>query len=228
MAINLNLGEIIKEVGIAGAMAALIEGLKEGAKNGGKKVGEKAVEKIAKKFEEYRDEFLAFVRSLASHGIEGRAAFDNLQRRWKARQLCQPRTYSTNEPYKPGDEDIFVDRLTKLYISLNEPQERDTRIEVFKWLGCMPDEEFDVFLELLNHDFIIQWIRRSWMWLKEVWGKFYSTDPQVPGLYQQLDKKLNQKLAPVNKRVKKARNQLAKQVRAERKGRKRWTSLWSF
>jgi len=170
--LNAKAKEIGKEILISGIMAGLIDLLRD-------VLGKKIPERIGKKFEEYRDEMMTFIQ-----GLDDRKASKNLWSRWKVRELCQPRSYGKKEPYKHGDEINFVERLTRLYKSLDEPQEHWQRVEVFKWLGRMEDEEFDLFLEFLNHDLIMQWFKRSWLLLKEAWGKIYSTDPQNIGIYQ--------------------------------------------
>lgn len=184
-----NLGEIFKEVVIAGVIAGLVDGFKVGAR----KEGEIVAEKIVKKFEEHRAEMLAFLRGLAASDKE---ASEKLFERQRIRSLCQKKFYS-EERYKPGDEDLYVELLTKLYMALNEPSEKEIRVEVFKWLGHLSDEDFDLTIEFLKHDVFIQWLRRFWggfktiskefySALKKIKDKLYSTDPQVPGLYQKV------------------------------------------
>lgn len=167
-----NSKEIGKEIVISGVIAGLIDFLRD-------LFGKKIPKTIEKKFEESRDEMLTFIR-----GLDDRKASKNLLDRWQARELCQPRSYGKKEPYKHGDEIRFTERLTKLYKSLDEPQEKWQRVEMFKWFGRMADEEFDLFLEFLNHDLVMQWLKRSWLWVKEIWNKLYSSDPQNPGLCQ--------------------------------------------
>jgi len=169
---NAKVKEIVKEILISGVIAGLIDLLRD-------VFGKKIPKRIEKKFEECRDEMMTFIQ-----GLDDRKASKNLWERWKARELCKPRSYGQKEPYEPGDEIDFAERLTKLYRSLDEPQEQYQRIEMFKWLGRMEDEEFDLFLEFLNHDVISQALKKSWVRVKEIWGKVYSAGPRNIGLYQ--------------------------------------------
>lgn len=189
MAAKFNLGEIFKEVVIAGVIAGLVDGFKVGAR----KEGEIVAEKIVKKFEEHRAEMFAFLRSLAAKDEE---ASKKLFERQRIRKLCQNKSYS-DEKYKPGDEDLYVELLTKLFMALNEPSEQNTRREIFKWLGHLSDEDFDLTLEFLRHDVFVQWIRRFWggfkavsnefySALKKIKAKLYSSDPNAPGLHQRI------------------------------------------
>lgn len=171
---NAKAKEIGKEIVISGIMAGLIDFFRD-------VFGKKIPQGIEKKFVESRDEMLTFIQ-----GLDDRLASKNLLERWKKRQLCKPRSYGEKEKYKYGDEIDFAERLTKLYKSLDEPQERWQRVEMFKWFGRMNDEEFDLFIEFLNHDVVIQWLKKSWGWVKEIWGKLYSTDAQNPGLCQKM------------------------------------------
>ena len=188
---KLSLGEILKEVVIAGAVVGIAEGLKDGAKKGAEEIGKKTTERIAKKFEEHRDELLTFLRGIKA---------ENLLRRWRERQTCQKRSYDDRKPYIAGDEAHFQEALTKLYTNLSEPNEKNVRRQIFRWLDKMPDEEFDTILEILRYDNTIQWLERSWGWVQEV-GKdtfnfLYSTKPESPGAYQKFNAFLEEKLGP--------------------------------
>jgi len=231
-----NFGEILREIVIAGAMAGIMDGLKNGLKDGGKK----ASERIIKKFEESRAELLAFIRSLAA--IDKKAS-ETLIQRQRVRQLCEKRSYPPYEQYQPGDEDRYVELLTKLYRVLDEPEEKEMRKEIFKWLGRLSDEDFDATLEFLHHDVFIQWLKKSWGWVKEIWGKLYSTDLQNPGLYQKMEigKKVKksvdgrleiflgtQNLGEFTQKLKQIRSQLQDDIKAEKERGRRWTSLWKF
>ena len=197
MAINLNFTEILKEMGIAGVMVGIMDAIKEALKDGAKKAGEVATDKILKKFEERRDEMLAFIRGLSAIDPYASAT---LLRRHEERNFCQKRSYS-DECYKPGDENEFVELLTKLYVALDEPDERNIRIQVFKWLGNIPDKEFDARLEFLKHDVVLQWLKKFLGYAKQAINKFYSTNVENLGLYQELDRKAAQLAQRINQRV---------------------------
>jgi len=99
----------------------------------------------------------------------------------------------------------FQEALTKLYMHLAEPTEKEARKQIFKWLDRMSDEEFNVVVEMLRYDNVIQWLKRSWAWLEEA-GKnifkfLYSTDPQKLGLLQKADGFLNERLEPAVNRI---------------------------
>lgn len=187
------LAKLKEAIGFDIVISAVVAGLLDFMRNGIKKGGEVATEKITKKLEEHRAEMLAFIRGLAA---EDKEASEKFFERQKIRNQCKKKSYS-EEKYKPGDEDLYVELLTKLYIALNEPQEQEIRKEIFKWLGHLSDEDFDLTLEFLKHDVFIQWIRRFWggfkvvsnefySALKKIKDKLYSTNPQVPGLYQKV------------------------------------------
>jgi len=163
----LNPLELLKEIGVVAVFDAVKERLKTEA---GREVVGQVLEKVKKSLEESRAELMAFVIKL---GVEEPTASKNLKQRQEDRQLLRPRNYGKYEPYKYGDETKYVNLLTKLYKALDEPEEEEERKEVFKFLGHMPDEEFDTFLEFLNHDIVIQWIKMSWVWVKEIWQAAY-------------------------------------------------------
>ncbi len=154
-----SLGEILKETGIAAVVATALDALKNGAKKSVEEAGAVATKRIAKKLnEEHRKEFFAFLRALAAEDL---TASENLFRHWRDRQHSQPRTYGLKEPYKDGDEAKFEDLLGGLYVALSDEDEVETRREVFKWLGHLEDPEFDETLPLLDHDIVIQWLKKT-------------------------------------------------------------------
>ncbi len=177
--------EILKEIVVTGVIAGGLDALR----NGAKKTGDVVVDKIISKMEERRGEMLAFIRGLAQRDSQ---SSKNLLERQRVRQFCQPRSYGEDKkPYVPGDEDHFVTLLTKLYIALDEPHEKKIRTEVFVWLGRLSDEDFDATIEFLHHDVFIQWLKRSWGWVKNIGSKLSSDDKQNPGFYQRTDQKAN-------------------------------------
>jgi len=159
--------EMLKEVIVSGVIAGGLDALK----NGAKKAGDATVEKIISRMDERRGEMLAFIRGLAARDP---LASENLIRRQRERQFCHPRSYGAREPYLAGDEDRFVTLLTKLYIALEQPDEKIVRREIFVWLGRLSDEDFDATIEFLHHDIFIQWLKRSWGWIKNVGSKVSS------------------------------------------------------
>ncbi|MBI3638397.1 hypothetical protein HY227_01480 [Candidatus Wolfebacteria bacterium] len=202
--------EVAKEGVLAILGAIFWDLIKTFFRNSAHKGGEIAAEKLTKKFAERRDEMLSFIRGLVSRGGSAKRASQNLIKRWEKRQKRAKKSYRVNGKvayYKPYDEAIFAERITKLYTSLDEKGERKARIEIFIWIGNMSDEEFDLFLEFLNHDIVIQFLRRSWEWLKWAWPHIYCSDLKNPGLYQQFKEKLGvakatKKLAKVNRGLK--------------------------
>ena len=179
---NLNPGELLKEIGITGLIIAIVEAAKEAFKDGAKKVGDKIVIKITKEMEEEkRAEMLAFIRSLAA---EDKLASDTLMERQQARQRCQKRSYEPYKPYEPGDENKFVKLLTKLYIALDELDERNARTQVFIWLGNINDEDFDARLEFLDHDIALQYLKWALVKAKALINRFCSSD-----VYKKIDGK---------------------------------------
>lgn len=170
--------ELIKDlgmdVGISGTVATVLDTLKNG---------------VHKKLtQEHRAEMLAFVRSLAA--IDPQAS-ENLLRRQRERQTWQPRSYDAKNPYVPGDENLLVELLTKLYKALDEPEKRETRKQTFKWLGRLDDEKFDATLEFLNHDVLKQWSKRLGLWFKKIEGGslFPKLDQEAKGIAAEIQKK---------------------------------------
>jgi hypothetical protein len=156
--LNLSLIEILKEIGIAGLMASIMDAAKGAVKDGVKKAGDAVFTKISKEMEEeYRVRLLTFIRELAIIDPWASAQFI---RRHEDRQFCRPRTYGNHKSYVSNDENKYVMLLSKLYIGLDEPEEQNARVQIFKWLGNIPDEEFDSRIEFLNHDMVIQYATR--------------------------------------------------------------------
>ncbi len=86
-------------------------------------------------------------------------ASKNLDEWHKKRDDCQT-------PYGPGDEDLFVKLLTKLYIALaDNPQ---ARLQTFITLGRMTEEDFNHKLNFLENDIVSQWLRRIGITLTQV------------------------------------------------------------
>lgn len=196
---KLNLGELLKEMGIAGLVAGIMDTARDAVKDGVKKVGDATITKITKEMEEeYRDRLFAFIRSLAT--IDPYASAQ-LIRRHEDRQYCRPRRYGSHDPYVYGDENKFVKLLSKLYIGLDEPDEQNARVQIFIWLGHLSNKEFDSRLEFLNHDVVVQYIKRALGVVKGTINQLYSTDRQHPGLYQQVDRRANKWAKTVNKRT---------------------------
>lgn len=183
--INFNLGEILKEVGIVGLIAGIMDMAKDAFRNGVKKVGDGVVAKITKELEEEkRAEMLAFIRSLAAIDLK---ASKQLLKRQMDRQECKARTYGDNKPYVPGDENSYVKLLTKLYIALSKPDEQNTRVQVFVWLGNLDDEEFDSRLEFLSHDVVLQYAKLLLAKVKVLIDQF---DQTAAGLAIGIDEKV--------------------------------------
>lgn len=158
---------ILSDFLVAGVVASLLDALK----NGAKKAGDKAVEKIISKMDERRGEMLAFIRGLVARDKE---ASETLIKRQHDRQFCRQRSYGEKKQYLPGDEDTYVTLLTKLYIALDESDEEIARQEIFVWLGRISDEDFDATIEFLHHDIFVQWLKRSWISIKNKLGIFGS------------------------------------------------------
>ncbi|MEK7146665.1 MAG: hypothetical protein AAB772_00225 [Patescibacteria group bacterium] len=178
--------EVFKEVGIALGLDILMKELsKKGAREGSRII-------VKKLTDEHRAEVLVFiVRELAQ---ADQIAADNLLRRQKMRQFCEGK-------YQPGDEDKYVTLLAKLYLTLDGTdgsgkekadgqKERDSRLQIFRWLGGISDPDFDAALEFLNHDVFIQWLKKSWSWLAEISKYIYSNNRKNLGLVQKMDKEL--------------------------------------
>lgn len=166
--IDLRIGEILKEMGIAGAMAALLDAAKNGVQKMAPIVGEKVADvagkKISKKLdEEYRGEMLAFLRKLAAYDA---IASENLLRRQQDRQFCHKHSYDENN-YQPGEEDRYIELLRKLYKSLDQPEEENLRMQTFIWLGRMSDKKFDATQEILHNDVFLQYLQKFKIWFKE-------------------------------------------------------------
>lgn len=184
--INFNIGEVLKEVGITGLMIAIFDALKNTVKDGAKEAGDVLKKKITEELiEEKRGEMLGFLRSLAANDLK---ASKTLLDRQVARQGCEPRNYKDkngiNQPYLPGDENTFVKLLTKLYMALDEPDEQNTRVQVFVWLGNLEDEEFDSRLEFLNHDVVLQYAKLLLAKARVLIDQFSSSS-----VYKQIDQK---------------------------------------
>lgn len=90
-----------------------------------------------------------------------RVASANLLRRQAARQRCEPRSYGTRATYLHGDENAMMRLLGKVYSGLASPTELQQRVQMFKWLGCLDDEQFDSAIEALRDDRVAQAIRRA-------------------------------------------------------------------
>lgn len=183
--------EIAKEVGIALGLDIMFKKFYE---KGADKASEAVIKKIT---EEHRAELLSFIRHL---GVQyDKESSENLLRRQRLRQTCSPIPYNPTLRYQHGSEDSYVNLLTKLYIALNDSdKERNDRIEIFKWLGRLNEQDFDATLEFLNHDAFIQWMKRSWGWIKEAFRILYSMDPASPGLYQKIDVKIEPEIKSIN------------------------------
>lgn len=150
---NVSASELLREVIIAGVVPGLVEGLKTGFKTAGEGVGARVV----KTLEEARSELLAFIQSLEA---EDALASQTLIRRQQDRQFLRPRNYGENKPYRPGDENLYVQLLSKFYRALDKPEQAEIRKETFKWFGRLSDEEFDATIEFLHDDRAVQWLKR--------------------------------------------------------------------
>ena len=167
--------EIVKEVGVATGVNVVMEKMKQ-------KTGEVVAEEVRKKLtDEHRAELLSYLRGLS---VYSERASKNFLRRQAERQMQMPRSYGNHEKYKPGDEDRYVTLLAKLYLALDDEHEKSARIQTFKWLGEMGDEEFDNALEMLHNDVILQYFKKA-LWIIQLgWSKFYCADPDNPGIWQ--------------------------------------------
>lgn len=120
-------------------------------KEGGKEVVKEAVKKIT---DHHRAELKAFLMLLGDD-----IARNNIQIRYR-RTLEPPRGTG-----KPGEENRFVDLLTRLWLVLkDDPKQCEL---VFTELGHLSDEEFDEFLYFLENDVIPQWYKKAKAFLRE-------------------------------------------------------------
>lgn len=148
-----------------------------------KKDSDELAKKLLKKGDEPRGEMIAFIVSLPDEYAKA-----NLLRRHADRMECKHKTYphahgenqGLNEKYRVGDEDEFINILTKQYVALNGSEkgtldeavlERDMRENMFCILGNMDDKTFDATLEMLHHrPEIVNLIRKAihhWPKMKE-------------------------------------------------------------
>lgn len=145
--------ELLKEIGVAFGMDVLFDKLK---KEGAPVVVDKMKKKIT---DEHRAEMLTFIRELAARDP---LASETLLRRHRDRQEEKEISYLPGKRYLAGSEDTYVTLLTKLHTALSDSDgEKESRFEMFKWLGRMNDQEFDATLEFLNHDVVMQYIRKT-------------------------------------------------------------------
>lgn len=155
--------EIVKEIGVATGVNVVMEKMKA-------KMGDQVAEEVKKKLtDEHRAELLAYLCGLEAYSKKASKSF---LRRQAERQVLAPRSYGDHDKYKPGDEDRYITLLTKLYLALDDEHEKNARIQTFKWLGEMSDEEFDAVLEVLHHDVILQYFKKAWWIVQLAWEKF--------------------------------------------------------
>lgn len=147
------LTELIKEIGVAFGMDVLFDKIR---KEGAPVIADKMKKKIT---DERRAEMLTFIRELAARDP---FASETLLRRQRDRQEEKEISYLPGKKYLAGSEDMYVTLLTKLHAALDDSNdEKESRFEMFKWLGRMNDQEFDATLEFLNHDIVMQYIRKA-------------------------------------------------------------------
>lgn len=145
--------ELLKEIGVAFGMDVLFDKLK---KEGAPIVVDKVKKKIS---DEHRAEMLTFIRELAARDP---LASETLLRRHRDRQEEKEISYLPEKRYLAGSEDMYVTLLTKLHTALGDSGgEKESRFEMFKWLGRVSDQEFDATLEFLHHDVVLQYIRKA-------------------------------------------------------------------
>jgi hypothetical protein len=130
--------------------AALLEFIRQLKDRGVEVAVQTAAEVVAeqakwqRKTDEVRDELFAY---LVRHNMR------NMLRRLEALQRSLR-----------GDNHVMV-RLVHLYVSLTEDEE--DRLEVFRALEYMSDEEFLCVIEILTHDVVAQWARRIARFLRD-------------------------------------------------------------
>ncbi|MEK7520018.1 MAG: hypothetical protein AAB581_02120 [Patescibacteria group bacterium] len=160
--------EFIRELGGALGLDILFKGLtRESARV--------VIEELKKKVtDEHRAELLVYIRGLIGYGPEGINASAALLRRQQMRKEQRERAYAPHAKYESWSEDEFVTLLSKLYLFLSDTvQERESRREVFLWLGNVGDQEFDAFIQTLHHEKILQLIKKYWHELKKAWEEFW-------------------------------------------------------
>lgn len=160
--------EIAREIGISAVVDTAMRAI-----NG------KVEEAVNKTFAESRGELFGFIlHELAGYDP---VASDNLMRRHRLREQCAPLPYDRKRRYKPGEENRFVQLLTKLKVALSGPDEKTKLLEVFKRLGHMKNKEFDHALPFLHHDVVIQFIKRAWVGVQDLYEGIvgFARDPEV-------------------------------------------------
>jgi hypothetical protein len=171
---NLDIREILKEVGIAAAFDGIKDIIK-GAKD-------KAVEEVKKSNKEVRAEFFAFISKLGNLDPDAKKGLLEAQ---SSRQRGEKKPYRcAKEPkYLPGSENKLMIVLTDLYKGLQEKEEESVRLQVFQELGHLyidNPKEFDSRIEALDDDKIMQFIKLIGIRAKQFTDKY---GPElVPGL----------------------------------------------
>jgi hypothetical protein len=113
-----------------------------------------------KKVRESRSELMAFIVSLRCEP-GGEAKVKKLLRRLDDRQQCRAKSYSPYDRYVHGDENKMMSLLVDLYRGLGEPKEAHLRRQAFLFVADLSDREFDNAMAALNHDWIIQLVKRG-------------------------------------------------------------------
>lgn len=162
-----------------------------------------AVEKPGmKKREGRRREMLAYITTKLKlmPGTIG-----NFERRMAARLNKEQRTYEPKAPYPPNSKNTAVNLLGELYHNLSGENEKDIRDEVFKHiLETDNDQQFDLWIDLLENDSVRQNFHKIWwsfkrcgggiqMFFEKLWPEIKKTDPIVAEKLRNLRSWLNSK-----------------------------------
>ncbi len=142
-----------KALGVETAVQYMAESLRKAfggvAEDAVKNGIEQAIRKLVSLMEEKRSELFAYI-DLTLRAVDSVAA-DNLLRYHRERLDWQ----NSNGKYGRFAENKIVLLLTKFYLALDtDEEERQRRLETFKSLGRMTQDEFDGALEFLYHDVV--------------------------------------------------------------------------
>ncbi len=156
------------------------EVLKPILKGAVEKHGDKMGQVVYDKFftDKIRAKLQDYFRLLSERGESGRAAYQRLRARQERHQ-------------RDNTENFFVEMLGKVVLTF-DGEDPEAALDILEWAGAMSDDEFNAFLEALNHDAFLQVLKRLGGHIRFVWSRIYSSDLNAPGLWQRTNQSVDQ------------------------------------